>query len=82
MPGQLVAVDHNDHCTQPQAKTKQGKPRYCRKWMHRSKRWTACSVLVDKTYSHLPMLMATILSDNITRDTPIHHGSQLAAHDT
>ena len=81
MRGQLAAIDHNRHCTRPQAKTKQGKPRYRRKWMCRSKRWTACPVLVDKTYSHLPMLMATILSDYTTRNTPIDHGSQLAADD-
>lgn len=63
MRGQLAALDHNFHCSRPQAKTRDGRLRYHWKWTRHSKRWTACPVLVEKTYAYMPSLLVMVLEE-------------------
>ena len=81
MRGMLAALDHNFHCGRLQAKTANGRLRYARKWIRRSKRWTAVPVLVPKTYAYVPQLLASMLQFYATGTASIRRRSSLREDD-
>ena len=77
--GYLAAIDHNHHSQRAQESG--GKPCYRRKWLRRSKRWTAVPVLVAKNYDYIPQLMLGMATFYAEDDTSIRSASEKSADD-
>lgn len=71
----LAAIDHNRHSQRPQKKTADGKLCYRRKWLRRSKRWTAVPELVPKTHSYIPKLLSAMVTHYADQHISVRQGS-------
>lgn len=63
---QLAVMDTNFHTDRPQAKTKDGKSRWVKKWKKRTKRYTLVPILEPQSYACIPDLHVSVFMKRAT----------------
>ena len=74
----IAALDHNMHLERAICVDAHGNPRYHRKWSPRSKRWYVSIKRKEKTYAHIPVVMASLLKFYLSDGHSIRKKSDLA----
>ena len=77
----LAVLDNNFHSDRKQAKTKDGKLRYRRKWNKRTKKHTVVPVLEPKSYAYIEDLLTAVYVKRATTPGPMSQHVSMAEDD-